>query len=132
MTDTSPLPGDAAAVARVLGRALALGFAGFGGGSGEAAVAINRVLFAGRGTLVGALNEAFLDRGHMIGHVAVRALGPIWDGDACAKSFDDIEHWGMLDLEDEDYQDAARRVGFTLERAREPERPLMRCRAASP
>ena len=55
------------------------GLRGFGGACGEAAVAINRVVFDGKGTIVAALNEAFLDRGRQIGHVAVLHDGVIWE-----------------------------------------------------
>lgn len=99
-------------VAAILKEAKGLGFEGFGGRCGEAAVAINRTLLDGKGTLVGAFNAAFLDHDRLIGHVAVRHEGALWDADARPKGEEDIESWGMLDLDDPDYREAADEFGL--------------------
>jgi hypothetical protein len=96
----------------VLLRAREMGFNGFGGLCGEAAVAINRVLFQGKGELVGAFNRAFLDHEHLLGHIAVSVNGVLWDADAQPKTMDDIEHWGMLDPHDPDYEEQAIAYGI--------------------
>ena len=49
-TDAMP---DAETIARIILAARSDGFQGFGGACGEAAVAINRVLFDGRAEIVG-------------------------------------------------------------------------------
>jgi hypothetical protein len=70
---------------------------GFGGQCGVAAVAINDVVFHGKGKLVGAFNKAFFDKGILYGHVAVEMNGNYWDADARPKPWEEIESWGMLD-----------------------------------
>lgn len=87
-------------------------FTGFGGRCGQAAVAINRAVFGGRGKLVGAFNEAFYEAGRLTGHVAVFYQGSYWDSDARPKSFDEIESWGMLDTSDPDYEEFAIEKGI--------------------
>jgi len=99
-------------VPAVLARARELGFQGFGGACGEAAIAINRVLFGGAGKIVGAFNEAFLSRGRMIGHVCVLVDGSYWDADGYPKDLADIDSWGMLDPDDQDHVEEAERLGF--------------------
>ncbi len=99
-------------VQAILQQARELGFEGFGGLCGEAAVAINRILLDGKGTLVGALNAAFLDHDRLIGHVAVRHGETLWDADARPKDEQDIESWGMLDLDDPDYREVAAEIGL--------------------
>lgn len=97
----------------ILTTAKTLGFESFAGKCGPAAVAINRVVFRGKGTLVAAVNKAFLDHKNvLIGHVAVLHEGIFWDADATPKEQDDIEHWGMLDFSDPDYRDSAQACGF--------------------
>ncbi len=103
---------DEASIRAIVLAARAHGFDGFGGACGEAAVALNRVVFGGRAELVGAFNEAFFDRGRLIGHVAVLVDGVFWDGDATPKCLDDIEHWGMLDPGDSDYAEQADEHGI--------------------
>lgn len=89
------------------------GFSGFGGLCGEAAVAINRVVFGGQGKLVGAFNEAFLDHAdRLLGHVAVLHNGVYWDADGRPKHEDEITSWGMLDPDDLDYVEAAAEAGI--------------------
>jgi hypothetical protein len=103
---------DDSEIGRVIARAREEGLSGFGGGCGEAAVALNRAVFGGRGVLVGAFNEAFLDHEHLLGHVAVLVDGAYWDSDGRPKPFDEIESWGMLDPEDVDYQEQAKAHGI--------------------
>jgi len=99
--------GDPAAI---INRARALGFNGFGGLCFEAAVAINRVVFDGRGEFVGAFNEA-LHEFRLLGHVAVLVDGAYWDVDGYPKHEEDITSWGMLDFADPDYTEYAKEVG---------------------
>lgn len=53
---------------------------GFGGECGAVAVAINRVLFEGRGRYIAAFNAAALARKRAVGHVGVEYGKRIWDG----------------------------------------------------
>jgi len=99
-------------VAAVLERARAMGFDGFGGRCGEAAVAINRVVFGGAGVLVGAFNAAFLEHDRLVGHVCVRVGDAHWDSDGWPKAPDEIESWGMLDTGDTDYIETAGELGI--------------------
>jgi len=108
---SSAIP-DADDVSAILARAKELGFEGFGGACGEAAIAINRVIFGGAGKIVGAFNDAFLSRGRMIGHVAVLVDGSYWDVDGYPKDLEDIDSWGMLDPDDQDHVEEAERLGF--------------------
>jgi hypothetical protein len=80
---------------------------GFGGKCGEVAIAINKVLFSGAGSLVAAVNEALYRReGRLVGHVGVLVGDSIWD---CEGTFDgedgrsEFEAWGMIDPEDQEY-----------------------------
>lgn len=101
----------ASAYANVLSEARNKGFNGFGGACGTAAVAINRVLFGGKGVILGAFNDFFLELGYHIGHIAVEFNGAVWDADGRAKPSDQLESWGMLDFEDSDYQERAEGLG---------------------
>ena len=74
----------------------------FGGHCGEAAIAINKVLFKDRGKLVAAVNKFMYEKGHFIGHVAVLFNGFLWDGEGETNE-EDLRAWGMLDPEDLDY-----------------------------
>ncbi len=56
-----------------------LGLQGAGGGCFRAAVAINRLLFNGRGRYTAVFNRHLLARGHWVGHVGVEYRGRIWD-----------------------------------------------------
>lgn len=103
---------DDTGIREAIAAARELGLEGFGGSCGEAAVAINRVLFDGRGTLVGAFNEAFLDHGRLLGHVAVFVDGTYWDADGRPKPLDEVEAWGMLDPQDPDYAGQAAAAGI--------------------
>jgi hypothetical protein len=95
----------------ILQRARQMGFEGFGGLCGEAAIALNRVIFSGNGVLVGAFNKAFLEHEHLLGHIAVKINGSYWDADG-KKSEDEITSWGMLDEHDPDYAEMAEEYGF--------------------
>ena len=103
---------DETGIREAIAAARELGLEGFGGSCGEAAVAINRVLFDGRGTLVGAFNEAFLDHGRLLGHVAVLVDGTYWDADGRPKPLDEVESWGMLDPHDPDHAACAAEAGI--------------------
>lgn len=94
-------------ISEVLRRAKANGFYGFGGACFSAAIAINRVLLNGQGEYVGCFNGPFLDHGRLLGHVAVRYNGVLWDADARPKSPEDIETWGVLDFDDSDHAEWA-------------------------
>lgn len=96
----------------ILEKARRAGFYGFGGLCGEAAVVINQEAFEGHGRLVGAFNEAFLNAGQHIGHVAVLFGGKYWDSDGVPKELIDIESWGMLDADDPDYREQAEKLGI--------------------
>ena len=78
----------------VLELAYEFGFKGFGGRCAAAAMAINRVLFQGKGSLVIAVNEALWSKGRFVGHVVVEYGGVYWDADAKPKSQSDIDDWG--------------------------------------
>ena len=87
---------------RVLAQAARLGLPTGGGACGAVAVAINDLLFDGKGTLVGAYN-AFIWQNfdeHFIGHVGVRdARGSIWDAEGAFDGVDGLEEfraWGMI------------------------------------
>ncbi|NCQ51552.1 hypothetical protein GW796_06605 [archaeon] len=78
------------------------GFLGFAGNCGQAAIAINDVMFNGEQILFAAFNKALGKAGQHIGHVACLVeVGDdeyfILDTDAYLKGIDDISSWGMLD-----------------------------------
>lgn len=90
-----------------------LNLSGFSGDCPEAAIAINKNVFNGKGKIVGAFNRAMLDYGrHPLGHVAVLYNGNYWDADAKPKTLDEIESWGMLDPTDVEYAELADDYGF--------------------
>lgn len=80
---------------------------GFGGECGAVAIAINKVLFNGRGRLVAAVNAPLWERHEwFVGHVGVRYRGVIWDAEGTFEGSEGIEEfraWGMLDPHDSDY-----------------------------
>lgn len=85
------------------------GFNGFSGYCGQAALLINECLFNNSQQIFASFNQALEENHHHIGHVACLIDLPdgsyfILDADAELKSVEDIEHWGMLDSEDSDYQ----------------------------
>lgn len=101
----------------ILAEARSRGFNGFGGECGEAAIAINRVLFAGAGSFVAGLNVALHEYDHFVGHFAVCIMDKThgWlhvDCDGRPKNEDEIESWGMLDPEDSDWHEFAQTHGF--------------------
>lgn len=112
-----PHPQMVEALDAILTEARSRGFKGFGGECGEAAVAINRVLFAGAGSIVAGLNVALQEHGRFVGHFAVciddKAHGLMHiDCDGSLKNEDEIESWGMLDPDDLDWHEFAQAHGF--------------------
>ena len=99
-------------IAAILTHARQNGLKGFGGACGAAAVAINRVLFDGQAELVGAFNEALWEKGEPLGHVAVIHDDIVWDADGRPKDIEDLESFGMLAPDDEDYQKLATKLGI--------------------
>jgi hypothetical protein len=100
---------------RLMTAATKRGFSGFGGNCGQAAIAINTVVLGGRGSLIGAFNEFFCEKlNQHVGHIAVqvRVDGPYLDADGAFKDKDDIESWGMLDPNDNDYTTAVEEAGL--------------------
>jgi hypothetical protein len=95
---------------------------GFGGECAETAIAINDVLFGDEGVLVAAANKwLWENEGRMVGHVAVEWSGAYWDAEG-KKEWEEIEHWGMLDPEDPDYDFGTEDSELKAERANEVER----------
>lgn len=99
-------------IGEVIRLAKTLGFNGFGGLCGEAAIAINRVLFQNKGKLIGMFNAAFLDHDVLFGHVAVYFDNFYWDSDGFSKHEDEASSWGMLDHEDLNYAEKAEELGI--------------------
>lgn len=102
---------------QILAAARNMGFQGFGGQCFGAAVAINRILFAGHGEYVLGLNAAFERHDQLVGHAAVRIDDEVYecvnlDVDGRMKADDEITSWGMLDHEDPDYRRRARALGL--------------------
>lgn len=93
----------------ILGHAVDAGLAFGGGACGEVAIAINDVLFDGKGTLVAVANKALLDQGRFVGHVGVRdKRGVVWDSEGTYDNADALEEfkaWGMVDARDHDLTD---------------------------
>lgn len=93
-----------------------LGFAGFGGACWSAAVAINRLLFSSRAGYIMGVNAVLHAAGCTLGHVAVSLAGEAdevvyLDADGRAKSIEEIESWGMLDPQDDDWSERAAELG---------------------
>lgn len=81
---------------------------GFSGNCWSAAYAINKVLLNNQGVVVAALNKAaYLNADRSIGHVVVHYLTDEQGSDFIDmqgfKTSDNIDSWGMLDPEDDDY-----------------------------
>lgn len=96
----------------VMRAAREMGFAGFGGSCWSAAVAINRLLFSSRAGYTMAVNEALHAAGCTVGHVAVTIEDAIHlDVDGRPKVDEEIESWGMLDPQDDDWQERAAEFG---------------------
>lgn len=79
---------------------------GMSGRCAAAAIAINEVLFAGKGGYWAAYNRPLLEKaGAFWGHVVVQAPnGVLWDAEGETLP-ENVEAWGMLDPEDLDYAD---------------------------
>lgn len=97
----------------ILGIARDEGFRGFGGDCWSAALAINAVIFGGKGVYVAGLNAPLFGKKIAVGHAAVKLRGACWDADGKPKEIDEIESWGMLDPEDSDYKKLFRRHKLT-------------------
>ncbi len=104
-------PVDFARIGAVLAQARARGFKGFSGDCAAAALAIRDTLLEGRGEIVGVFNRAFHAKGRSLGHVAVRIGETFLDADGYPKPFEDIESWGTLGEEDQDYAEMAAELG---------------------
>ncbi len=76
------------------------GLLGYDGDCGQAAVAINRVVFSGRGTLVGFFNAALLEKQFATGHIVVFYDGIYWDVDGYPKTMEIMEEWGISRVDD--------------------------------
>lgn len=97
---------------------------GMGGHCFAMACAINNVLMNGQGQIVGSFNRAMNVRDNrLVGHVAVKLSDRYWDSDGVPKVLADIEHWGMLDPDDDEYHlspqeaDDFEIISFTQEEA---------------
>lgn len=101
----------------ILRRARQEGLNGFGGFCAQAAYAIpiNAVIFGGAAGYVGAFNTPLLEREHPIGHIVLDARDAYWDADGIPKGADDIDHWGILDRDDQDHQSLAAAFGLELD-----------------
>lgn len=78
---------------------------GFAGRCGRVAIAINHVLFAGKGRYVVATNPHISEhRGRLfMGHVVVEWKGHLFDATGRVDDEHGIESWGMVDHTDPDY-----------------------------
>jgi len=88
----------------ILGEAHILGF---GGECGAVAIAMNDVLFDGKGKLVAAVNMPLWRRGHLVGHVGVEHRGIVWDSEGTYEGSsieEDFLAFGMVDPDDPHYQ----------------------------
>jgi len=99
-------------IAAVIKLAKDFGFKGFMGDCGQAALAINNILFKNEGNILGAFNKKFFEQGHPFGHIAVEFKGKFWDTDGYSKKIEEIESWGMLDEKDSYYKELADNYGF--------------------
>lgn len=120
MRSISPPSERYKAIKSVMDLARSKGLQGMSGECGELAVAMKHVMFDGHADVVGGLNAEFEKNGLLIGHFVVQIddeeLGCInLDERGIPVSDDDVESWGMLDPEDEDWQEQARKHGFVLD-----------------
>ena len=78
---------------------------GFGGRCGRVAIAINHVVFGGKGRYVVATNSTInAHRGRLfIGHVVVEWKGRLLDATGIIDDEHEVESWGMVDHTDPDY-----------------------------
>lgn len=100
----------------ILSQARAKKWSGFGGECFAHALVLAEVLWPERPIeFVGAFNRAFYDEGRPIGHVAIevshQGQSVYLDADGRPKTWKEIESWGMLDSQDDDYQDLADELG---------------------
>lgn len=92
---------------KIISLAVNQGFIGFGGKCGQAAIAMNHVLFDNTLSYVGIFNKALAEEGYTIGHIALEfdsKTSLLLDIDGIA-SIETLEHWGMLDVTDSDIID---------------------------
>lgn len=110
-----------AAIVNLAGEYGLYGLYGMDGACAHAAIAINAIVFDGRGTLAGAFNRAFLEAGEAVGHVVIIPPGRgtedpsgavYWDCDARPKTADEIAAWGRLIEHDRHYAARARALGI--------------------
>jgi hypothetical protein len=91
----------------ILARAQELGLVGAGGACGDTAMAINELLFGGKGEIVAAVNKyLYRYQYRAVGHFGVRVGDQIWDYEGAFDGPEGLEEfmaWGMLDPEDPDY-----------------------------
>lgn len=90
----------------ILSLAADIGFDGSGGNCGAAAIAINDVLFKGRGSFLAAVNKTLFDEGHIAGHIAVLYNDIVWDYEGTYEGdegIEDFRSWGMVDPDDPSY-----------------------------
>jgi hypothetical protein len=91
---------------KILAEARRLGLHGAGGACGETAIAINELLFDGKGELVAAVNKYRWKQGYLTGHVGVRVKNSIWDYEGSFDGPEGLEEFmaaGMLDPDDPDW-----------------------------
>lgn len=88
---------------------------GFGGDCGRVAIAINRVLFGGKGKYVVVTNPAFNKafKTFFMGHVVVEWNGRLFDSSGLIEDEDTIETFGVIDEDDPDYDAAWKEAGFS-------------------
>ena len=91
---------------RILEKARERGLRTGGGFCGPTAIALRKVLFAGTGRLVFAVNRPLMEMGRPVGHIALEVGGVLWDGDGPMEDEEALRAWGMLDFADPDWQDA--------------------------
>ncbi len=91
----------------ILSIAQDFGLSGMGGECGETAIAINKLLFDGRGQLVASVNKHLWRQGRLVGHVGVRVDGVVWDAEGTyddEEAMEEFMSWGMVDPADPDYE----------------------------
>ena len=94
---------------QILQLAVKNGLQGMGGACGETAIAINDVLFGGKGTYVAAVNEYLFNQGKLVGHIMLKVGNEYWDTEQTFDVDDEdgiskFESWGMLDESDPDWE----------------------------
>jgi hypothetical protein len=94
---------------QILTIAVQNGLRGMGGACGETAIAINKVLFGGRGTYVASVNEYLFNQGRIVGHIMLKIGNEYWDTEQTfdvddEENMSNFESWGMLDEHDPDWE----------------------------